>query len=256
MIDEIIKKIKEKGSKTELRYGDARVILSLEILRLEISISQKISINSIKAFNEISAITSYENYKDIYPEIYNLLDSLSIKIGTLNPEFYNADIGIVGFSNDKWKKHFSKWINSLMDDLDPYNRANRNIRIDDDTALFLTIDKIQEISSRQTSIFDINNRYTQGVYFNFKDVSKRDPIYSQLRDSIESFKGKYSWLMEYVKSRKSYIIIPKYFYDNEIQRIIPEEDGQVLIFKQEVDNAIADLPLLVEKIKLDFQLND
>lgn len=257
LIDEIIIKIKEQGNKTGLRYGDARVILALEILRLEIAISQRISVNSIKALNEISAITSSENYQGIYPEIYNLLDSLSIKITPFNPDFHNADIGIVGFTNDKWKKHFSKWISSFMDDIDPYNRANRKIRIDNDTALFLTIEKIKDLSSRQISIFDINNRYTSGVYlyFNFQDVSKTDSIYAKLKDSIESFKGKSLWLMEYIENRKSHLIIPKYFYDNDIQRIIPEKEELILIFRQEVDHAIADLPFLIEKIKQDFQLN-
>ncbi|MFC3158704.1 hypothetical protein SAMN05443633_1267 [Chryseobacterium arachidis] len=41
LIDEIIIKIKEQGNKTGLRYGDARVILALEILRLEMAIHRK-----------------------------------------------------------------------------------------------------------------------------------------------------------------------------------------------------------------------
>ncbi|SHG81373.1 hypothetical protein SAMN05443633_1268 [Chryseobacterium arachidis] len=144
-----------------------------------------------------------------------------------------------------------------MDDIDPYNRTNRNIELNDDTALFLTIEKIKDLSSRQISIFEINNRYTRGVYlyFNFKSVPKTNSIYAKLKDSIESFKGKSSWRMEYVKNRKSHLIIPQYFYDNDIQRIIPEEEELLLTFKQEVDHAIADLPFLTEKIKQDFQLN-
>ena len=69
-LDRSIKLIKEKGDREGFNYSDTRIILALELVRLEISILSRITNESLGAIKEIKAMTAYENYKSTHPHLY------------------------------------------------------------------------------------------------------------------------------------------------------------------------------------------
>ncbi len=121
--------------------------------------------------------------------------------------------------------------------------------------LYLTLNKIRKTESPQISMFFEEDQYSGGIFltFRFKDTTKNDIIYTKLKSVIENFQGNVTWYMKDIEGRKNYVIIPKYFYDNNIGKIIIEEE-KTDAFRKNVDDSINDLPALIQKIKNEFNI--
>ena len=118
-LDYAIKLIKEKGDSEGFSYADTRIILTFEIVRMEISNLNRLTDESLRALNQISGMTSYEIYKSTHPHIYECIQKAMLKLSIFNDNFYSADIGIVGFKNKLWCKYFRKSTKYLMEQLEP-----------------------------------------------------------------------------------------------------------------------------------------
>ena len=119
LLDRAIKSIKGKGDREGFNYSDTKIILTLEIVRMEISNINRLTDESLKALNEIRSMTSYENYKSSHPLIYDQIYQAIISLSSFNENFNSADIGIVGFKNKLWCKYFRKSTKYLMEQLEP-----------------------------------------------------------------------------------------------------------------------------------------
>lgn len=124
-IDEVISNIKSKGDIGGFTYGDTKIILTFEIARLEISNTGSISNLTVKAISEIEAMTSYENYKYKYPEVYNLIQKTTTQLYDYNPNFLSADSGIIGFAHEKWCNYFGGSIRYLLDKINPSTKQKK-----------------------------------------------------------------------------------------------------------------------------------
>ena len=118
-LDRTIKLINEKGDYEGFNYSDTRIILTLTIVRLEISNLNRLTDESLKALNEIRSMTSYENYKSSHPLIYDQIYQAIISLSSFNENFNSADISIVGFKNKLWCKYFRKSTKYLLDQIEP-----------------------------------------------------------------------------------------------------------------------------------------
>jgi len=118
-IDEVISEIKSKGDTKGFSYGDTKIILVFEIVRMEISNNNTISDLTVKALNEIEAMTAYENYKYDYPKIYNSIQKMITNLHDYNVGFLSADSGIIGFEHSKWCNYFGGAIRYLLDGINP-----------------------------------------------------------------------------------------------------------------------------------------
>ncbi len=119
LLDKLIAKIKQKGDSVGFKYGDYKIILALEIVRLEISATGKFSDLSLRAIKEISSMTSYETYKYDHPELYDYLHVVFEKLKNFNSNFSSADIDIIGFEHEKWCNFFGGAIRYFLDEVKP-----------------------------------------------------------------------------------------------------------------------------------------
>lgn len=114
-IDSIITNIKNIGDAHKFRSFDVKMILILEVLRLELSTMGEFTNFTLKAINQVISFTGRECYLYDYPEIYTNLDKLVSKLAPYNANFYSADIGIIGFDQNKWHNYFGGSIRYLIE---------------------------------------------------------------------------------------------------------------------------------------------
>lgn len=115
-IETTIQKIKEKGDQHGFDYTDTKVILCLEIARLEISNLGKISVLTAKALTEITSMDARQSYRNIYPVIFDFIKRISRKMKKIEPSYYN-DIGIIGFKPEVWQGYFNSAIVGLIENI-------------------------------------------------------------------------------------------------------------------------------------------
>lgn len=114
-IDEIILAIKVKGDKEGFTYTDAKVILCLEIMRLEFSMIGEPSTLTARAIIEIGSMDARQSYRGIFPNIFKLIQSLKNRMRYSEPKFLSEDLGIIGFRPEKWQNYFGGAIRNLFD---------------------------------------------------------------------------------------------------------------------------------------------
>jgi len=116
-IDNVILSIKEKCDSAGTSVGDIFIILTFEILRVEIS-QKKITEYTISAVNQIASNTSHTDYYRDFRELYNQLHDCYIDISELDSRFYDADLPrLVSFEVTSWQKYISKASSSLLNTL-------------------------------------------------------------------------------------------------------------------------------------------
>lgn len=114
-IDNLILDIKNLGDDNGFRNVDVKTILTLEILRLELSTAQEFTDFTLKVLNQIMSFTGREYYLYDFPEIYKELEKLKKSLTNYNPNFYSADIGILGHAQEKWYNYFGGSIRYLLE---------------------------------------------------------------------------------------------------------------------------------------------
>ena len=128
LLDRAIKSIKEKGDSEGFNYADTKIILTLEIVRMEISNLNRLTDESLKALNEISAMTSFENYKSSHPHLYDQIQKIYYRFSSLNDNFGSLDLGIIGLNNKSWVKYFRKSTKYLLEQLEPLHPKGSEYR--------------------------------------------------------------------------------------------------------------------------------
>jgi hypothetical protein len=115
-IDLLIEKIKSKQDGTSPLAADFFIILTLEILRVELQ-NNNISEMTIRACNEISSTTSHFYYYKDNLELYKQLQSTFNEIHKSDSRFYSADINSIGFTKSDWNKYLNEAITKLIEQL-------------------------------------------------------------------------------------------------------------------------------------------
>lgn len=128
LLDRVLKSIREKGDREGFTYTDTRLILTFNIIRLEISSFKKLTDQSLKALNQIGGMTSYEHYKSTHPHLYDQIQDAYYGLSSFNENFSSADIGIIGFKNKLWCKYFRKSTKYLMEQLEPLHPKGSEYR--------------------------------------------------------------------------------------------------------------------------------
>ncbi len=122
------------------------------------------------------------------------------------------------------------------------------------TLLFETIEKIKPIESAFASTHNVDDKYARilRLIFRFKDTPKNDSVYQNLISVVNNFTNNTKWIMATSENSKNYIITPEYFYNN----FIKNNESKILndFDKKMIDQAIEDLPLLIDEIKIKFNL--
>lgn len=118
-IDRLIEAIKEKGDSSNFNYGDVKVIMTLEVLRLELSTQELMTDDTLKAIREINSMTTREYYFHDFPEIFADIQLLVRNLDKYNLNYYSADLDIIGFEHEKWRDFFKVAIDNLMQSLLP-----------------------------------------------------------------------------------------------------------------------------------------
>lgn len=114
-IDRLIIQIKVKGDKEEFTFEDSKLILCLEIVRLELSQNKELSDNSFGAISVLSS-WSYHYYKDNYVEIHQQLLNVHKELTKLNTNEYKGDIkSPINNRKEDWYRYFGEAIKNLME---------------------------------------------------------------------------------------------------------------------------------------------
>lgn len=123
------------------------------------------------------------------------------------------------------------------------------------TLLFETLEKIKPIESAFVTTHNIDEKYAKifKLIFRFKNTAKDDIVYKKLVGVVNSFTKNINWIMATSENSKNYIIIPEYFYENNILK--KSESDINNRDKEIIDKAIEDLPFLIEQIKIKFALD-
>lgn len=105
-------------------------------------------------------------------------------------------------------------------------------------------------------MYPLDDKYGHPPFlrFRFKYLSKSDSIYSNIGNSISGFQGNLKWVMYTNDSIKNFIIIPQIF-NIKIEGSFYDNTNFIYIFgenkyKQLVDEAIGDIPLLAQIITI------
>lgn len=110
LIDRLIGRIKLKGDTYGFNHSDTKIILTLEISRLELSHFERISDLTASALSEISAMTIHQHYRNDYPELHDeALDIINIILN-----FNSSDTGIIGFTHEKWTNYLNSATRELL----------------------------------------------------------------------------------------------------------------------------------------------
>ncbi|MGH1438345.1 MAG: hypothetical protein ACRBG0_28200 [Lewinella sp.] len=106
--------IKKKGDKEGFDFEDSKIILCLEVIRLELSSLDELSDDSLGAFGCISG-WSYHYYQNIYTDIHELIIYLDDEFNKLNKNEYKADIEFpVGNSRNDWCDYLCATIQNVL----------------------------------------------------------------------------------------------------------------------------------------------
>ncbi len=116
-IDQVIQQIHTKIDTDGIGYNDAKIIMALQLIRLEIARNEKVSDYSIRALKEISAMSSFESYRLDYPAIYSAIKDMCKEVPKYTERWYDGDLEIIGFSHEKWCTYFAGATRYLLNDL-------------------------------------------------------------------------------------------------------------------------------------------
>jgi len=113
-IDELIKRVQQKADEIGMTSADMFIILTLEILRGEITSKNEITELTISAFREISATTSHFFYYRDYPDLYKYLQEVFKDVSKLDSRFFSADISTIGFEVKDWHNYIITATKNLL----------------------------------------------------------------------------------------------------------------------------------------------
>lgn len=117
IIDKTLILLNEKIKSEKPSFQDMKLLLCLEMTKLEILTTKKISNQTVGAYNEISAETYFAPYVAENSQINTNLKRIIMLLHNYNDEFDSYDIGIVGRTRESWGKYFSNTINQLFNNL-------------------------------------------------------------------------------------------------------------------------------------------
>lgn len=114
-IDKLISLIKEKGDKENFNFEDIKVILSLEIIRLELSEFGELTDKSFGAFSTISA-WSQHYYKGVHNDIYEMILAIDTELYKYNSNEFKGDIkSPTGNRKEDWYGYFGGSIRNILE---------------------------------------------------------------------------------------------------------------------------------------------
>lgn len=117
-IDELLKRVKQKADEIGMTSGDMFIILTLEILRGELTSKEEITELTISACREITSTTSHFYYYRDYPDLYKYLQEVFQEISKLDIRFFSADLtDFVGFEVKDWHNYINIATKNLLENL-------------------------------------------------------------------------------------------------------------------------------------------
>lgn len=119
-------KIRAKVDSNGMTSADFFIILTLEILRAEITANNLTDL-TIDASREITANVSHYYYFRDYPDLYEELQNTFIEIQKLDKRFFSADMRrVVKSDPNSWRKYIAKATQKLLEDLPSQYFYNKN----------------------------------------------------------------------------------------------------------------------------------
>lgn len=125
--------------------------------------------------------------------------------------------------------------------------------------VFKALSEIEHIETSLVSMWSLSNKYVRIPFlrFRWKGLSKGDPLYARLKDVIDNYSGNVRWSVTTRDDVPNYILIPKMFERNFLERMsISKEELLTNLTEEEyreaIDTVIADVPNLAIYISTSF----
>lgn len=131
-------------------------------------------------------------------------------------------------------------------------------KIDINTIMFETLDKISLIRTAKVSMFPLDDSYGHPPFlrFGFALINEEELI-SLLKNIVDEYEGNLKWLIRKMPERKNCILIPKIFEEIPSDGQFYKKDFWIKqfgehVYKHYIDAALEDIPKLAEHIKKGF----
>lgn len=131
-------------------------------------------------------------------------------------------------------------------------------KIDINTIIFETLNKISPIRTSRVSMFPLDDVYGHPPFLRFGfSLEDETELITILKKSVNEFEGNLKWIIIKKKESKNCILIPVIFEEISSEGQFYKKDFWIKqfgenIYKHYIDSALEDIPKLAEHLKKEF----